>query len=359
MYKIIVIQRIAAEYREGFFDLLSEKTKLSLISYTKKLGKTRTIPNLTSKKYFKHIVSFHFRDYVFYPFLLLYLFIYMPQKIVTEGGKNTINNISILLYSIITKNKYYIWDLGKYYLNEKSSFISMVYNVIYTFILKRSDGLIVYNSKSKEYFMQKSLSVPITIINNTIDTRRIDKILLKYDPREHKKHKDKFSKYHRILLYVGSINSNKNLEVLPELLNQLGELYCLIIIGDGAPDYVNYLRNKFPNNAYFEGYKTIEECYYYYMICDFSILPGLGGLSINQSMAFGVPVLVNRADGSEFDLVIDYQTGYKYKNIDDLAIFIKSRSSEDIALMKNNSIRLINEDYSVEKMVKLFMSAIK
>ena len=49
----------------------------------------------------------------------------------------------------------------------------------------------------------------------------------------------------------------------------------------------------------------MEETVYYYNIADFLILPGLGGLSINQSLAFNLPALVNKADGSEFDLVMN------------------------------------------------------
>ena len=162
------------------------------------------------------------------------------------------------------------------------------------------------------------------------------------------------------LLYVGAINSKKKIEFLIELIQALGQKYCIIILGNGEAPYVNNLKKQFcPYNVFFEGFKKMEEAVYYYNIADFSILPGLGGLSINQSLAFNTPVLVNKADGSEFDLVFNGSTGYRYHELTDLIDFIQYCTRDKRIEMKKNSINLINQNFTVEKMVGLFLEGIK
>ena len=39
------------------------------------------------------------------------------------------------------------------------------------------------------------------------------------------------------------------------------------------------------------------------------VLPGTGGLAINEAMAYGLPVICSEADGTEKDLVIKVERG--------------------------------------------------
>jgi len=51
------------------------------------------------------------------------------------------------------------------------------------------------------------------------------------------------------------------------------------------------------------------------------VLAGAGGLSLNDAMGFGLPVICSVADGTEKDLVIPHETGlyFEENNADDLA----------------------------------------
>ncbi len=112
-------------------------------------------------------------------------------------------------------------------------------------------------------------------------------------------------------IYVGTLLKSKNIESMSELLRMLGDKYYLIIVGDGNPKYKIELEKVFEGtNHIFVGYKRLEQLLSYYELASFSILPGLGGLSINQSMAFRVPVICSGADGAEKDLIITGETGY-------------------------------------------------
>lgn len=357
--KIVVIQRACADFRVGFFDLLNSKKEIHLISKSSDLGKIKVPKSLLNKPYFNRSVSISFKDYIFYPFLFFDLLKISPEIIVSEGGQNTINNLSVLLYSKIKQSKYFIWDLGKLYMDENNSFTRKIYNRLYAYLVKNSSGVITYNSISKKYFENLFPHLKINIINNTIDTNRINIIKQNINISTQKNIESRFTSFKRRLLYVGTINHLKNIESLEDLIKKLGENYCIIILGDGEKTYLSKLKKKFqPYNVFFEGFKNMEEAVYYYNIADFSILPGLGGLSINQSLAFNSPVLVNKADGSEFDLVINGITGYRYNKIDCLIDFINSCSDKKIIEMKKNSENHINQKFTIEKMVESFFEAI-
>jgi glycosyltransferase involved in cell wall biosynthesis len=358
--KIVIIQRACADFREGFFDFLSTKEEIILISKSNNLGKIKVPNSLTNKSYFYKSKCISYKDYVLFPFLFFDLLKISPDIVVSEGGKNSINNIAILLYSKIRRKKYFIWDLGKFYLDDSKSFIRKMYSRLYDYIINNSSGILTYNSKGKDYFENIFQDKKITVINNTVDTNRINNIKKNINIHTQKMIESKFQLYEMRLLYVGAINSKKNIEFLIELIQALGQKYCIIILGNGETSYVNKLKKQFyPYNVFFEGFKKMEDAVYYYNITDFSILPGLGGLSINQSLAFNTPVLVNKADGSEFDLVFNGSTGYRYHKLTDLIDFIQYCTRDKRIEMKKNSINLINQNFTIEKMVGLFLEGIK
>lgn len=355
--KTVVIQRCCADFRLGFFDLLSSTSEIKLISLSRDLGKVKFPTSLSDRPYFSKSFAVKFKDYVLFPLLLLDLLRLNPDVIVSEGGQNTINNTMVLLYCKLRRRKFFVWDLGRTYTIRNKSLFEPIYYSFYSFIMNKSTGILAYNTMSKAYFQKCFPLKPVYILNNTIDTRRLKKI--KLDTEVQNKIDSRFSKFDCCLLYVGAINRFKNIEFLEQLMFELGPKYCLIIVGSGERSYVESLEELFrPFNVFFEGYKTMEDSVYYYNVSDFFVLPGLGGLAMNQSLAFGLPVLVNRADGSEFDLVLNGITGYRYDNKDQLIDWIKSRSKEDIKNMKSQSREHINRYFTIENMVGAFVEAI-
>jgi glycosyltransferase involved in cell wall biosynthesis len=48
----------------------------------------------------------------------------------------------------------------------------------------------------------------------------------------------------------------------------------------------------------------------FFVLARVAVLPGTGGLALNQAMTHGVPVIAARGDGTEFDLISEGTTGY-------------------------------------------------
>lgn len=91
------------------------------------------------------------------------------------------------------------------------------------------------------------------------------------------------------------------------------------------------------------------------------VLAGMGGLSINDAMTYGLPVIVSICDGTEKDLVEDGVNGYFFKNGDsvDLAAKINAvlADSEHTKTMGKNSELIIRERFTISKVAENFHNA--
>lgn len=360
----LIVQRFYYDFREGFFEYLEDiNYDFKLINATSPRGKVRiNNSNLDNKKYLLKTICFFLGEkYVVFPFLFFNLIFLSPRVIVSEGGVNTINNIQIYFYSKFFRRKYIIWDVGKGYGDFEGNFFRRLYMQVYRLILRHAYLIYGYNSQSSNYFQTLGIDKEkVIVLNNTIDTRKISKTKSEKHnlfPNELKPFRDKKFTY---LIYVGALVKSKNVEFLADLMKALGSTYFLIIVGDGPDSYKNLLKQELNGtNHIFVGYKKNNELKPYYDLASFSILPGLGGLSINQSMAYGKPVICRKADGTEKDLIIENKTGYVYNELEDLYHYIISRKPEDWTRMGQFAEEFIYANYSVEKMMDKFVSHIK
>lgn len=357
---VLIVQRFYYNFREGFFNYLSDiQYDFKLINSTISRGKVK-VHDEAKKKHFIIKTPGIFLDdkHIFFPFLFFNLIWLNPRLIVAEGGANTINIIPILLYCKLFRRKYIIWDLGKGFADFGNSTLRRLYMIFYVFVLKHADFIYGYNSQSKLYF--KSLGVSenkVVILNNTIDTRKIQMIRSGYQFSLPSEFYDKKTKDFIFLIFVGALVKSKNIEDLAELMKMLGDKYFLIIAGEATPEYKSELDKSFSGtNHVFLGYRKLEQLLPYYVMSSFSVLPGLGGLSINQSMAYGVPVICKSADGTEKDLIIPGKTGYIYEDLEDACSFIVSRSAEDWRRMGVEAEKFLYSNHSVEIMMTKFIS---
>lgn len=125
------------------------------------------------------------------------------------------------------------------------------------------------------------------------------------------------------LLHVGRLVKWKNVDLLIHAVDALKLKYPqieLAVIGKGEEEqnlkqlvkekqlesYVKFL------GAIYEGEEQSIEMLKSHVY----VLAGMGGLSINEAMAHGLPVICSIADGTEQHLVFDQKTGYYFKDND-------------------------------------------
>jgi glycosyltransferase involved in cell wall biosynthesis len=106
------------------------------------------------------------------------------------------------------------------------------------------------------------------------------------------------------LIFVGRLQIRKRVDLLLQACSVLETAPELVIVGDGPErdGLVALARQIFPQ-AEFVGAKFGDQLQSYLEHADLFILPGTGGLAVQQAMAAGLPVIVAEGDGTQEDLV--------------------------------------------------------
>ncbi|OGO65276.1 MAG: hypothetical protein A2029_07610 [Chloroflexi bacterium RBG_19FT_COMBO_47_9] len=166
------------------------------------------------------------------------------------------------------------------------------------------------------------------------------------------------------VLFVGRLQSRKRVDLLlracaglpPDLQPHV------MVIGDGPvrEEYENLARRIYPN-AEFGGAKHGEELEPYFAKADLFVLPGTGGLAIQQAMAHGLPVIVAHGDGTQDDLV-RRENGWQVPPdvLHVLTAALRKVLSDPAQLrrMGEASYRIVAEEINVESMVRVFVRSL-
>jgi glycosyltransferase involved in cell wall biosynthesis len=224
-----------------------------------------------------------------------------------------------------------------------------------------ADATLIYASHGFEIHESFGLNrEKIFLTHNSPDTETIAKI-------RHKliRHGVNTSNPGRIL-HIGRLVKWKRVDLLIEAVAQLSARYDtleLVVIGAGPEEaYLKDLARKrapegvvrFPGSIY-----DPEDLAREIMTSAIYVLAGMGGLSINEAMAYGKPVICSRCDGTERDLVTDGENGFYFKEGDagDLAskIELLVNDPERCQLMGKNALALIDQKINLETVAQGFV----
>jgi glycosyltransferase involved in cell wall biosynthesis len=217
------------------------------------------------------------------------------------------------------------------------------------------------------YEILKSYNVPKEKIFVTYNSPDTDKLLEAYDKVVNEPLLLPFNN-HR-LIHVGRLVKWKRIDLIIKAVSVLANEFDdieLIIIGDG-PELNNLkaLTKKLnlENRIIFVGpiYDTMLLGKYFHCSSVY-ILGGMGGLSINEAMAFGKPVICSVCDGTERHLLKDGFNGYYFleNNVDSLIekIQLLLSSKDKLKSFGENSRQIIknkiNMHFVVENYIKAF-----
>ena len=166
------------------------------------------------------------------------------------------------------------------------------------------------------------------------------------------------------VLFVGRLQERKKLENLILACSKLEPSLQpeLIIVGDG-PARLNLeaLSAKIYPSTRFTGALYDEDLAAQFKKAALFVLPGTGGLAIQQAMSFGLPIIAAEADGTQNDLVRP-QNGWQIPPDDIHALTGTIREAlsnvERLCRMGKESYRIVSEEVNLEKMVTVFIEAI-
>jgi glycosyltransferase involved in cell wall biosynthesis len=166
------------------------------------------------------------------------------------------------------------------------------------------------------------------------------------------------------ILFVGRLQARKRVDSLLRASAQLRENPRLVIIGDGPERAaLESLAKEIYPSAEFIGARHGAELKPYFTEADLFVLPGTGGLAIQEAMSYGLPVIVAQGDGTQDDLVREgngWQIPPPSGDFDALLSTMKDALSDVARLRKMGaeSYRIVKEEINIEKMAETFLTAL-
>ena len=172
---------------------------------------------------------------------------------------------------------------------------------------------------------------------------------------------------HRII-HVGRLVKWKKVHLLIEAINLLKDKYDdieLVIIGKGPEE--EYLKKQaeelnVSQRIIFAGpvYESVTLARYM-VESSIYVIAGMGGLSINEAMCFGKPIVCSICDGTEKHLVFDNYNGKYFienssKDLSRKIDYILS-NPELMKTMGKNSLKIINEKININTVIDGYLKA--
>ncbi len=353
-----LVQRVLAAYRVPFFEMLSENYPggFSLFAgharnseHIAEAETAHTLDVFPAKNI--HIGSGHFYS-CWQLGLLRWLEEWQPKALIVEANPRYLSTSSAIRWMHQRDLPVIGWGLG---LRQHQGTLAKLTQPARQRFIQSFDALITYSQAgADEYIKSGAKPDSIFVAVNAVSPRptrpmpeRPDTIL--GQPK---------------VLFVGRLQARKRIENLLTACQQLPPHLqpALTIVGDGPvrEDLEQLARSIFPQTV-FSGARFGDELDQLFDQADLFVLPGTGGLAIQQAMSHALPIIAAEADGTQAQLVTP-ANGWQIaaNNIDELTNTLRSALSDVPRLrqMGRESYRIVMEEINLETMVEVFMDAI-
>jgi len=338
--KVVIIEKIFANYRKPVYDLLSDQVDLLVLH-----GQNNSGIAMAKTRYSKRIPSIQYssNETALILFPLFQILKFKPQIVVLDFSLGIINLPIIILICKIFGIKCAFWS---HCYDRSIGFApeSRFYDRYRLLLMRWISAIIAYSKEDKDILKPYLTKTKIFIASNTLDTVSASEIRKKLELEGRSKIKNRLGVTHEInLIFIGRIIPSKKPELLIDLYELLKDRYKLAVgvhfIGDGPmlPQIKGLVKGKsIEDDFYFHGaiYNDVQNGELLF-ISDLMVMPGAVGLSVNHAFCFNCPVLTLKkvngfpAHGPEVEYVIHNKTGF----------LIKSHTAEAMAIKVNDYLK--------------------
>ena len=353
-------QRVIPAYRAVFFDTLAEKCQGGLsvfageplagegIEPAKQLQKARLV-KASNISIFDPSSTWFFGWQAGF---IRWLEEWQPDILVVEANPRYLMTGSAIRWMHRRGRKVIGWGLGA---PQISGPLPGIRNRQRLHLLRQLDAIIAYSQLGQGQYRAVGMPVEcVYVASNSVAPTP------SHPPPERP---DRFDGQPSIL-FVGRLQRRKRVDLLIQACSFLrGSLKPkLVIVGEGpAQEELRQVAKTAYPETQFSGAKYGPELEPYFAQADLFVLPGTGGLAIQQAMAHGLPVVAAQGDGTQDDLVRP-ENGWQMPP-DDLQALINrlQLALEDPARLRkmgHESYRIVAEEINVEKMAEVFIQAI-
>ncbi|WP_339695194.1 glycosyltransferase family 4 protein [uncultured Roseivirga sp.] len=368
--KLAILQRVCTNYRIPLFSSLNVHEDIESLLFigedlpNSKVRNSRNLAKVEHKKLKTRFVKFGRRMFPWHVGLIGELRKYKPEVILCEGESHFLGYLQAIWYKLLFNRKVALIHWCFISLPGEEDRIDSFAFKIKKFFRRYFDAFLLYSSFSKKRLVAMGEAPEKAFVaTNVGDIRKFIEMsdslsLTKEEAKDRLNISGRFN-----VIYVGTLDQNKR----PELLVELAKIcpsnkFNFVLLGDGPMK--EELREQVASlglrNVLIAG-RVIDELALYYRSSDVLLIPGRGGIVISEAMAFGIPVVVSKADGTEYDLVKNKITGIHLDN-DDLISFKKAidflaDNKEVSDEMGKESRKMVETEFTTEKMVEHMIAA--
>ena len=344
-------QRVLPKYRVPFFDLLASACDGGMSLFTglprPREGITTTDQlQLTNYQPGQNIHLFSGAFYLCYQRGLLdWLRNWNPDALIVEANPRYLSTPAAVKWMHERKKPVIGWGLGAP--PSKADGVRVWRSFIHQF-----DAMIAYSQRGADEYA--ALGFPrrkIFVAHNSVSPPPA------LAPDDRPRTVDRFT-----ILFVGRLQARKRVDFLLRACAELVSQPRLVIVGDGPErkDLETLAKEIYPR-VEFVGARHGAELKPYFMEADLFVLPGTGGLAVQEAMSYGLPVIVAQGDGTQDDLVRK-ENGWQIPpdNVYYLIDAMKDALSDGARLrrMGEESYRIVKEEINIEKMVETFVTVL-
>lgn len=371
MRRIIYVYGNLPAYREQFFTQLSSRLKEEGIEMkvmygliTNKLTSQALARKYSTKRFETKLNDLKFLRFSRMLGLCQAVKEEKPDAVIFQFNQTNLSEWEVLRFCKRNKIPYGIWGCN-YTRSDLNGWLVKLRNLIYKYIYRNASICIPYGSIYRDYLI--SLGVPadkVIVAQNSIDVESISRGVPCRTP-------DSFEHKTTRILYVGALAPQKRIESSIDAVAQLideGIELVYDIVGGGAQfdiikNHILTKSDKANQSIILHGAMYGEELRKFFLSSDVFLMPGTGGLGVNEAMAYGLPIISTMGDETVVDLLdgngyLLEKMGDSYEQMSAIRKYI-SLSAEEKAEMSKKSTELIINRASLQNMVMKHVEACK
>jgi glycosyltransferase involved in cell wall biosynthesis len=359
--RIGIQQRVLPAYRADFFDLLAEAYQGAVSVFSGEARADEALGELAVLKTASQTQAEN--QHLFQGAAYLcnqrgmhqWLQAWNPDVLILEANPRYLSTSPAIAWMHRRRRPVIGWGLGAPVNNNMRAALMKRFWKIF---IKQFDYLITYSEQGKKEYQALGIDENrIFVAPNSVARKPLYPLPF----RDETTYRDEKP----TLLFVGRLQARKRLEYLFQACADLPEALQphIWIVGDGQErEYFEVLASALYADVTFHGALFGMDLDPLFKQADLFVLPGTGGLAVQQAMSFGLPVMVGQADGTQSVLVRENNGWIIPPDADEkvFAAMLKEALSNPQRLreMGRESFRIVQEEVNVERMVAVFEQAI-
>lgn len=287
------------------------------------------------------------------------------DKVVILYHAGKINHNLLLFVLQLKKVPYVLWGSGSGDRRTDLSTLQRKMKGLFKYLfIKNSSAYLTYGTRFSEQLKKQEYPPErIFVAQNTIN---VEEIYTGLTPKEIRAESEELR-----FLFVGVIFAKKRLDTAIKAFSQLaakGHRFKFDVVGNGViiEDLMAVAESEgIADRVEFHGPKYADELAVFFKKADVFILPGTGGLAINEAMAYSLPVITTPGDGTAYDLVYEDRNGfildfdYPQKALETSIEYFLNQSKADLQKMGIESLNIVKQKATLTGMVNQIMKSLE